>query len=61
MSIYLTEELQVGDVRQSIVDTCDSEQAKIKDTLVKIDFQNGDVYHFLKYLANSGKVQKAEL
>lgn len=27
------------------------EQAKIKDTLVKIDFKNGDVMHFFKHLA----------
>jgi len=26
---------------------------KIKDTLVKIDFANGDVHHFLKHLAES--------
>lgn len=29
---------------------------KIKDTLVKIDFLNGDVFHYLNYLAN-GMVQ----
>lgn len=61
MCIYLTEELQVGDVCQSIADTCNSEQAQIKNTLVKIDFHNGDVYHFFKFLANSGKVQKVGL
>lgn len=27
------------------------EQAQIKDTLVMIDFKNGDVRHFLKHLA----------
>ena len=26
------------------------EQAQIKDTIVKIDFRNGDVKHFLRYL-----------
>jgi len=27
------------------------EQAKIKDTIVKIDFHNGDVLHFFRHLA----------
>lgn len=27
------------------------EQIKIKDTLVRIDFKNGDINHFLKHLA----------
>lgn len=27
------------------------QQIKIKDTIVKIDFMNGDVYHYFKYLA----------
>jgi hypothetical protein len=29
------------------------EQEKILDTIVKIDFQNGDVHHFLKHLATA--------
>lgn len=29
------------------------EQAAIKDTFVKIDFHNGDVYHFLNHLAGA--------
>lgn len=28
-----------------------NQQDKIKDTLVKIDFMNGNVYHFFEYLA----------
>lgn len=32
------------------------QQSVIKNTLVKIDFMNGDVYHFFKYLAK-GMVQ----
>lgn len=28
-----------------------SEQVKIKDILVKIDFKNGDINHFLEHLA----------
>ena len=27
------------------------DQAMVKDTLVRIDLHNGDVYHFLEYLA----------
>ena len=30
-----------------------SEQAAIKNVLVKIDFMNGDVYHFLDHLAGA--------
>lgn len=30
-----------------------SEQAAIKSTLVKIDFVNGDVYHFFRHLAGA--------
>ena len=30
-----------------------SEQAMIKNTLVKIDFHNGDVYHFFNHLAQA--------
>lgn len=30
-----------------------SEQNKIKDMLVKIDFKNGDVRHFLRHLAQA--------
>lgn len=29
------------------------EQSQIKTTLVKIDFLNGDVLHFIKYLAKA--------
>lgn len=29
------------------------EQAKIKNTIVKIDFCNGDVNHFFEHLANA--------
>jgi len=30
-----------------------SEQAQIKNTLVKIDFKNGDVKHFLRHLGGA--------
>lgn len=43
--------LQVGDVCSVIMNCTKNEQDQIKDTLVKIDFKNGDVYHFLKFLA----------
>ena len=29
----------------------EDQQATIKDTIVKIDFHNGDVYHYFEYLA----------
>jgi hypothetical protein len=31
----------------------DSEKSFIKQTIVKIDFMNGDVHHFLEHLANA--------
>lgn len=46
-------QLQIGDVCQAICDTSADEQRKIKDTLVKIDFANGDVYHYLRHLAQA--------
>lgn len=33
--------------------TSPREQAAIKDTLVKIDFVNGDVRHFMRHLAGA--------
>ena len=40
-------------VIEAIKQTSVEEQAKIKDTLVKIDFMNGDVCHFFKHLAGA--------
>ena len=51
LSIFLTEDIQVGDICQAIVDTTEKERTDIKNMLVKIDFQNGNVYDFFKYLA----------
>lgn len=33
------------------IEQCPEQHAFIKDTLVKIDFQNGDVFHFFTHLA----------
>ena len=43
----------IGIVCQKVCNTTDDEQKKIKDILVKIDFANGDVCHFLDHLAGS--------
>ena len=44
-------------VIESIMNTSDSEQKQIATILRKIDFKNGSVLHFLKYLAH-GLVQQ---
>ena len=40
-------------VLTAIKNTCQSEQKMIKETLVKIDFLNGDCLHFFKHLAKA--------
>lgn len=35
----------------SLIDGAEETKAKIKKTLIEIDFKNGDVFHFLKYIA----------
>ena len=35
-----------------IVDQARDHHAEIRNTRVKIDFQNGDVFHYLRHLAN---------
>ncbi len=45
--------LQVGDVFQAFYDTHPDEQVKIKEQLVKIDFVNGNVLHFVEYCAKA--------
>jgi len=40
-------------VVEFIAQTSGGEKKKIEDTLRKIDFANGDVNHFLKYLAGA--------
>lgn len=52
-SEFCTEEIQVGDVCQAIFDTSDEEQEKIKNTLIMIDFKNGNIYHFLNHLSQA--------
>ena len=48
-----THMVEVGHVLDQIHSAPDHEQAAIKDILVKIDFHNGDVYHFLGHLAKA--------
>lgn len=43
--------LQVGDVCSVIMSCPPEEQHQIKRQLVQIDVRNGDVMHFIKYLA----------
>ena len=38
-------------VIETIKNCCEEEQKKIANVLRQIDFRNGDVNHFLKYLA----------
>lgn len=40
-------------VLDHILKTTKDEQWKIKDVIVRIDFMNGDVLHFLKHLAKA--------
>lgn len=45
--------MPAGVVVEFVRDSLDPEnQAKVKETLVKIDYHNGDVYHFLEHLAH---------
>lgn len=45
--------IPVGCVIEQIQAAPRSEQAQIKNMLVKIDFKNGDVLHFIKHLAKA--------
>ena len=45
--------IPLGVVVEHILIANSTEQAKIKKTLVKIDFHNGDVMHFFAYLAQA--------
>lgn len=45
--------IPVGCVVEAIKQAPAHEQAAIKSTFVKIDFFNGDVYHFFKHLAGA--------
>ena len=46
-------------VVEAIMNTSADEQKQIKDTLVKIDFVNGDVHHFFNHLAGALAVNLA--
>ena len=43
--------IPLGVVIEHILIANSTEQAQIKNTLVKIDFHNGDVMHFFKHVA----------
>ena len=45
--------IPLGCVIESIKSAPKNERAKIKDTLVLIDFKNGDVMHFFNHLAGA--------
>ena len=43
----------IGDVCTAILTTDKTEQAVIKNTLIQIDYKNGNVYHYLNHLAQA--------
>ena len=45
--------IPVGAVYEHMLIASEKEQTQIKNVLVKIDFANGDVYHFLNHLAGA--------
>lgn len=45
--------MPISMVVDAMNNTSRQEQAGIKNTLVKIDFHNGDVMHFIKHLAQA--------
>ena len=45
--------IDLHSIINTIKNTTQSEQVKIKNTIVKIDFKNGDVLHFFKHLGNA--------
>lgn len=45
--------IPVGVVVEHMKIASPDEQAEIKNIIVKIDFANGDVYHFLNHLAGA--------
>ena len=48
-----THYFEIGNIIENIKRTSKEEQAKIKDTIVKIDFNNGDVIDYFKELARA--------
>jgi hypothetical protein len=45
--------IDLHSIIDAIKNTSQSEQLKIKNTIVEIDFKNGDVLHFFKHLGNA--------
>lgn len=45
--------IPLGCIIEAIKQTVGAEQAKIRATIVKIDFMNGDVCHFFNHLAKA--------
>ena len=43
--------IELGAVVDYIMASGPANQAQVKDTLVKIDFHNGDIMHFFKHVA----------
>lgn len=59
-TIFVKEGMQWGEnhipleiVLERIKQTTGNEQAQIKNTLVEIDFRNGDIMHYFDYLAGA--------
>ncbi len=48
-----TNHIPVGCIVEMIKQTVGAERAKIKQTIVMIDFRNGDVLHFFRHLAQA--------
>jgi len=45
--------IDLHSIINTIKNTSQSEQLKIKNTIVEIDFKNGDVLHFFKHIGNA--------
>jgi len=45
--------ISYGSIVERIKNTTKQEQDKIKDIIVNIDFLNGDILHFFRYLGQS--------
>ena len=48
-------------VIETIKNASSYDQRKIKETLIKIDFHNGDVIHFFRHLATEGIVHQYQM
>lgn len=45
--------MNTGVVLELIESSTEEEQSAVKDVFSKIDFKNGDLMHFIKYLGNA--------